>query len=139
MLRTACILLFACSLSQTALPAEYATTDGGRRVLLNENGTWQFVEARPPASSANDDYAGADNVIASECQRQWKDDFGMRAFCEKKQRQALSELGAGKPPDVGESDFRKVRALCADEWPKDFAMRRFCETKQYEAIRELRR
>lgn len=80
-----------------------------------------------------------DRIIKEHCTREWPDDFAMRAYCEKKQREGLATLKLGKPNDISEEDFQVIRSKCAREWPDDFAMRAYCEKKQFEAIRELRR
>jgi hypothetical protein len=122
-----------------ALAAEYATTDGGRRVLLKDDGSWADLEKLPRTPQTPDDGMPTDQTIRQKCLREWTNDFSMRAFCEKKQREAVHALGTGRPQDISQDEFKIVRNKCTAEWPDDFSMRAFCEKKQFGAIRELRR
>ena len=81
----------------------------------------------------------ADDIIRAHCEDKWSEDFRMRSYCEKKQRQAVAELERGGPDDVPQDAFERIRAQCASKWPTDFAMRRYCEKKQLESFRELQR
>jgi hypothetical protein len=78
-------------------------------------------------------------TIRAHCLSEWKDDFQMRAYCEKQQREAVQVLAIGRPRDVSQEEFVSVRRRCASEWPADFQMRAYCQKQQYEGIRELRR
>ncbi|MCK4307222.1 hypothetical protein KAW50_03230 [candidate division WOR-3 bacterium] len=80
-----------------------------------------------------------ERIIEKHCAREWPDDFRMRAYCEKQQREGLATLKLGKPNDISGKDFQVVRSKCAREWPDDFRMRAYCEKQQFEAIRELRK
>lgn len=95
------------------------------------------VPAAPEQPHTRGEPTDADDIIRAYCEAKWSDDFQMRSYCEKKQRQAVAELAQGKPDDVPEDAFERIRAQCASKWPTDFAMRRYCEKKQIESYREL--
>jgi hypothetical protein len=78
------------------------------------------------------------DAIRQHCLGQWPSDFAMRAYCERKQREAVETLGRGRPEDISADDYTIIRGKCATDWPGDFAMRAYCEIKQYEAVRALR-
>lgn len=88
--------------------------------------------------SADDEFAGADNIIEKFCESQWLEDFSMRDYCVNQQGQAVAELRRGRPADVPDDVFRRIRAKCAREWAGDFSMRQYCEEEQFKAYRNLR-
>lgn len=89
-------------------------------------------------SSDDDEFAGATDIIEKYCESQWQDDFSMRDYCIEEQEQALAELRRGRPADVPEDVFRRIRVKCAKEWPDDFTMRQHCQEEQFKAYRKLR-
>jgi hypothetical protein len=94
----------------------------------------------PPRSTsalADDEYAEAEAVIEQHCEREWPDDFSMRAYCIEQQQQAVAELRRGCPADIPESVFREIRRKCAREWPDDYSMRKYSEEQQVTAYRKL--
>ena len=88
-------------------------------------------------TSPEEDYSGAERVIRKHCEREWPNDYSMRSFCVKQQREALDVLKQGRPDDIPEEVFVGVRNKCAVEWPEDFNMRRYCEKQQFDSYREL--
>lgn len=88
-------------------------------------------------SAEADDYADAAEVILKHCAREWPDDYSMRAYCIEQQQMALAELKRGRPSDVPEEVFRRIRRKCAGEWSVDFTMRQYCEEEQIKAYRKL--
>ena len=56
----------------------------------------------------------------------------MRAYCERRQRQAVAGIAGRRPPN-------DIRLHCAHEWPRDFTMRDYCERKQVESYEQLKR
>ncbi len=95
----------------------------------------------PPQPAPNESSTNSETVaqtIRAHCLSEWSDDFQMRAYCEKQQREAVRVLAIGKPADVSQEEFVRVQRWCASEWPDDFQMRAYCEKQQYEGIRELR-
>ncbi len=89
------------------------------------------------SSTFENDFSDAEKVIRRHCEREWPDDYNMRSYCTKQQRQALSILKQGRPNDIPEQVFAEVRSKCAAEWPDDYNMRQYCEKQQFDAYREL--
>jgi hypothetical protein len=96
------------------------------------------IEKTPDGQTTNGMDRDGD-AIRQHCLGQWPSDFAMRAYCERKQREAVGTLGKGRPEDISADDFTIIRGKCATDWPDDFAMRAYCESKQYEAVRALRK
>jgi hypothetical protein len=98
----------------------------------------QSSGVRPASTSTEDDYSEADEVIAQHCEREWPDDYSMRAYCVGQQQEAVAQLRQGKPVDIPEDVFRQIRRKCAREWPDDYSMRLYSEKQQYAAYRKVR-
>lgn len=90
------------------------------------------------ASSSEDEYMEADEVIAQHCEREWPDDYSMRSYCMEQQQQAVAQLRRGRPSDIPEDVFRQIRRKCAREWPDDYSMRFYSEEQQITAYRKIR-
>jgi hypothetical protein len=90
-----------------------------------------------PQPGSEDEFANIDAVIRHHCDHEWPDDFSMRAYCIKQQREAAMKLRLGRPTDVPEEVFSTIRRKCAQEWPDDFAMRVYCEEQQVEGYRRV--
>jgi hypothetical protein len=86
-----------------------------------------------------DDSSDAEEVIRRHCEGEWPEDYNMRNYCTKQQRQALAVLKRGRPEDIPEEVFAGVRSRCAAEWPEDYGMRQYCEKQQFDSYRELER
>ena len=99
-------------------------------------GTESFPAVTTPLAET-EGYAGAAAVIQKHCEREWPDDFSMRAYCIEQQEKALAELKRGRPADIPEDIFHRIRRKCAGEWPTDFNMRQYCEEAQVKAYRKL--
>ncbi|MFK4718912.1 hypothetical protein [Bradyrhizobium niftali] len=80
-----------------------------------------------------------ENTLRKKCEGEWRDDFRMRVYCEKQQREAARTLTEGSPQDVPSDKASVVRSKCAADWPDDYRMRVYCEKQQYTAFRELGR
>lgn len=89
------------------------------------------------ADAPPEDYSGAEQIIREHCEREWPNDYSMRSFCVRQQREALDTLKRGRPDDIPEDVFEGIRSKCAADWPEDYNMRRYCEQQQYNAYREL--
>lgn len=76
-------------------------------------------------------------IIKQHCESEWRDDFVMRAHCEKEQKSALEKLQTIACEDIPKDVFEKIRIKAAREWPTDFIMRLHTEIEQIEAYREL--
>src|ERR1017187_1213954 len=96
----------------------------------------------PKAASAvqpetEDEPSDVDAVIRHHCEREWPDDFSMRAYCIQQQREAAAKLRLGGPVDVPEDVLRGIRRKCATQWPDDYAMRVYCEEQQFAGYRKV--
>lgn len=88
-------------------------------------------------TAQKEDYNEADTVIALHCEREWPDDYSMRAYCTQQQSIAVATLRRGRPVDIPENVFRQIRNKCAREWPDDYSMRVYTEEQQLSAYRAL--
>lgn len=119
----------------------YGTT---REVPIESDEQPSQPASATPASStptkvpADESYSEADAVIQQHCEREWPDDYAMRAYCIEQQKTAVGELKQGRPSDVPEEVFQQIRRKCAREWPDDYAMRQYCEEQQVTAYRKVR-
>lgn len=100
-------------------------------------------DQHPPVKRGNasdtdgHEYADAEAVIRHHCEKEWPDDFSMRAYCIEQQRDALNKLKEGSPQNVPNDVFKGIRQKCASEWPDDYAMRVYCESQQLEGYRRV--
>jgi hypothetical protein len=108
----------------------------GRR--LDEVGTSR-VKSNGGAPTLQEGYSEAERTIREHCEREWPNDYNMRSFCVKQQREALNALKRGRPSDIPEEVFAGIRRKCASDWPEDYNMRRYCEKQQFDSYRELER
>jgi hypothetical protein len=96
-----------------------------------------------PSSVANptveDDYPGADQIIADHCEDSWPDDYQMRVYCEDEQRKAVEGLRQQSHDDIPTDIFQRIRSSAAQQWPEDLQMRLYTEGQQLEAYRKLQR
>jgi hypothetical protein len=92
--------------------------------------------AKLQISGANE-YAEAEAVITQHCEREWPDDYSMRAYCVTQQRAAVAKLIVGAPAEIPADVFTQIRRKCAREWPDDYAMRQYSEDQQLTAYRRL--
>lgn len=84
-----------------------------------------------------DEYSDADEVIARHCEREWRDDYNMRAYCIKQQKGAVANLKSATHPDIPTDVLQQIRRKCAREWPDDYSMRYYCEKQQLTAYRQM--
>jgi hypothetical protein len=85
----------------------------------------------------SDSYDEAEEILRLHCEREWPDDFNMRAYCMRQQREAVARLRQGRPSDIPEDVFAAIRTKCAREWPEDYSMRVYSEEQQFNAYREV--
>ena len=78
-------------------------------------------------------------VIKEHCREEWPNDFEMRVYCEKQQRDGVQTLDQGGPSDIQPSEFATIREHCTPEWPTNYEMRAYCEKQQYDGVRTLNR
>ncbi|MDD2325007.1 MAG: hypothetical protein PHW63_03210 [Alphaproteobacteria bacterium] len=109
------------------------------------NGTLGITNPKEIEETTAQKYSTADltlpantmQIIEQKCEREWPNDFSMRAYCQKQQKEGVATLNNGQPATVSRNAFTIIRAKCATEWPQDFNMRAYCEKKQYEAYDAL--
>jgi hypothetical protein len=49
-----------------------------------------------------------------------------------------SDVTVGRPTDISQDIFERVRRMCTAKWNDDFHMRAYCEGDQFESVRKLR-
>ncbi|MEJ2082073.1 MAG: hypothetical protein P8Y94_07835 [Acidobacteriota bacterium] len=116
-----------------------ARTDGGDRVILHSDGTWEYAKEAPADSAkTNSEKLDVAAEIKEHCAEEWPDDFSMRAYCQKKAVESLQELKSvlEKPP-IPEGALSQVFAKCREQWRKDWAMVNYCVKKQIEGYRQI--
>ncbi len=77
-------------------------------VAISSNEPLRSV-ARKRTSASGDDYSDAEQVIRRHCKQAYPDDYNMRNFCTKQQREALVVLKQGRPRDIPEEEFAQIR------------------------------
>jgi hypothetical protein len=87
--------------------------------------------------TGGDDYANAQTIIEKYCEEQWPDNYSMRAFCIEQEEHALEQLKKGRPADIPDDVFRKIRRNSAEKWPDQFSMRLFAEEEEFKSYRKL--
>jgi hypothetical protein len=95
------------------------------------------VDPNGGSTSPEDEYSGVELVIRRHCEREWPEDYNMRSFCIKQQREALNALKQGLPDGIPEEVFAGIRDKCAEEWPEDYNLRRYHEEQQFDSYLEL--
>ncbi len=114
-----------------------------RRPELGNRCVLPPLESEPGSATTEDEaalaneYFDAEQVIRRHCESKWSDDYAMRSYCTKQQREALTALKQGCPQGVPEEVFLSVRSRCAEKWPEDYTMRLYCENQQFDSYREL--
>jgi len=83
-------------------------------------------------------YTDADKVIKQQAEIEWKDDYNMRIHYIEEQRAAIEILKKGKPADLTEIEFSRIRERAEHEWPLDYNMRLYEESQQIESLRKLK-
>ena len=118
-------------------PVDEQTTEVEARERDKSNNDAETILSNEAQSEPVDDYLEAEQVIKRYCEREWPNDYSMRSYCIKQQRDALATLKRGRPGDIPNDVFASVRDNCAREWPDDYSMRVYCEQQQFKAFREL--
>ena len=123
-----------------------ATTEDGRKVILHDNGTWEYAKAES-SDSADSSTWTAENIrasITSHCTGKWGTDFRMRKYCQDQNVKAVKVILARKRPSgMRENDWKAMREACWVKWvphpDKDaqWNMVDYCEKKQIEAFVKL--
>ena len=85
-----------------------------------------------------DEYKNADEIIKKQSEIEWSDNYEMRVDYIEKQREAVKKLQIGRPDDLTDGEFDRIRARAKKEWPLNFVMRLDEEERQIESLRKLK-
>lgn len=96
------------------------------------------IETESKSVLEKDEFEDADDVIKRQSEIKWKDDYEMRLHYIEAQKKAINQLRKGKPVDLTEEEFIRIRERAAREWPMDYEMRLHEEEKQIESLRKLK-
>jgi hypothetical protein len=107
------------------------------RIEPKPSGTTPAEASGSSTAADADEYSDADEVIARHCEREWPDDYNMRAYCIKQQRDAVASLKSTMHPEIPTAVLQQIRRKCAREWPDDYNMRHYCEQQQLTAYRQM--
>lgn len=95
------------------------------------------VKAVRQGNGNDDDFKNGQAIIEKHCEEQWPDNYSMRAFCIQQEERALNKLKDGRPSDIPDDIFRRIRRRCAEQWPTNFGMRLFTEQEEVKSYRKL--
>jgi hypothetical protein len=116
-----------------------ATTDDGKRVILNADGTWEYSEV----DSVKGDKAGEaeidwPKVIRAHCEKEWKTDFRMLEYCFAQESERLKKRAAMlKNPPIPKAKLELIIRQCYAEWPKQPRMLHYCTEQQVTAFKRI--
>jgi hypothetical protein len=86
----------------------------------------------------SDEYADAEKIIKIQSEIEWPDDYEMRLHYIESQRAAIKKLKIGKPKDLTDQEFQKIRMRSKRDWPLNFEMRIHEEETQIDSLRKLK-
>src|SRR5262249_45615627 len=144
-----CVVIAAPAWAQTvALKGRIQSQSTTEAVIRLESGALVTVPIADLASDAPDAASSGGSNLAKtpvssssvssydvrrQCAAEWPSDFQMRAFCEKKQQEALGNL---QKRTMTSQDRQTIRRGCLGQWPTDYQMRNYCEEQQIKALGE---
>lgn len=139
--------LNALSVEPTCIPAVRVTLASKRVVFVPvrdtsatnlpaQSGCLAPVASRQPSATPAAPAQLSDAGIRGKCEKDWPDDFQLRAFCERQQREARDKINARA---MVSGDRLTIRTKCLKDWPVDFQMQNFCEEQQLQALDALQR
>lgn len=99
----------------------------------------EVLDLREELIPTIDEYSDSDEIIKRQAEIEWSDDYEMRMHHIEKQRIAVENLKRGKPGDLSEKEFQRIRDRANHEWPLDYEMRLHEELKQIESLRKLKK
>lgn len=85
----------------------------------------------------NDEYSNAMDIIKKRSVKEYPDDYDMQVYVIEKEVAALEELKKGRPSDIPEDVFNKIRAGAKQRYPDEYDMQLYIEQNQYQAYRKL--
>ncbi|GEM_PF-2247057 len=95
-------------------------------------------ETQESESSNDIEYIDSDDIIKKRSEIEWPEDYEMRIHFIQVQQKAVQELKSGKPEDLSEEEFSRIRERAKQEWPLDFEMRLHFERTQIDSLRKLK-
>lgn len=127
-------------------PRRGGFTDWGSSSRSSPTPATQIPERAHSSSSPTERSIGnenrpitADQSIVARCAQEWKTDFKMIAYCQKKQQDAKDKLDRGNLYGINGTAFDIIRGNCRNEWGTDYSMRVYCEEKQTAAYKQVNR
>ncbi|MCK8495895.1 toll/interleukin-1 receptor domain-containing protein [Spirosoma sp. RP8] len=90
------------------------------------------------SQKADKEFDEIDAIIKSEAQKLWTDDYEMQIDHIKRHKNAYKKLQQGRPSDVSEQEFFKIRERAQAAWPLDFEMQLDQEERQIDSLRQLK-
>ena len=116
--------------SGTKITIPATDVDGGRTRAVSGLGN------TPPTTPSMADLLlspiGAEDTIRRKCLEEWRNDPGLRATCESRQREALAAL---KSRTMSFNEQRRaIRSKCSADSPGDFRLMNSCEEQQLKAL-----
>jgi hypothetical protein len=78
-------------------------------------------------------------VISKHCSEKYPDNFEMRAYCLKSQREGVLKLREPFPSDIPTAARDTILDLCEKKYPSNFEMRAYCQKTQMAGYREINR
>ena len=146
---TAAGSLNALSIEPTCIPMVRVTLASKRVVFVpvsdtpatnlpEQSGCPASVASRLPSATPSSTAPAqlSDSGIRAKCEKDWPDDFQLRAFCERQQREARDKINGRA---MASGDRLTIRTKCLKDWPVDFQMQNFCEEQQLQALDTLQR
>ena len=84
------------------------------------------------------EFSEIDSLIKSQAKKAWPDDYVMQVDEINRQKKAYQNLQRGRPTDLTEEEFFKIRERAKQAWPYDFVMQLDEETRQINSLRMLK-
>ena len=99
-----------------------------------------YTENIPKVEIINDtdEYADAEKITKIQSEIEWPDDYEMRLHYIESQSAAIKKLKMGKPKDLTDQEFQKIRMRSKRDWPLNFEMRLHEEETQIDSLRKLK-
>lgn len=85
-----------------------------------------------------EEYKDADEIIKKQSEIEWSENYEMRVNHIEEQREAVKKLQIGKPDDLTDEEFNRIRTRAKNEWPLNFIMRLDEEERQIASLRKLK-
>ncbi len=77
-------------------------------------------------------------LITQRCEKKWKTDFQMQAYCRDQQLSAERKLSRANPTDISSKLWSQIKKRCWNKWKPDFQMTEYCVSEQAKGLRKLK-